>query len=297
MFWDVLLDALIDTAKIVPVLFVVYYLIEILEYKNALRVYNSKLLKGKISPVMGALVGSVPQCGFSVVTTDLFNKGSVSIGALVAVYIATSDEAIPIMFANVKTVPMMLLLIGIKIAYAIVIGYIVSALYRVLFKKKLASQPEHEHHEDEHDEEEHHLHGGCCHHDVESQSFDWQHPLFHCIKIALFILAVNIFFGCLTEIWIGEERLNAFLCASKYAQPILAVIIGLIPNCASSVVLTELYIAGGLKFSALIAGLCVNAGIGLIVLLRGNKSIGVKIFVLTTLIVSSLIIGYALIFI
>lgn len=291
MFWDVFLDSLIDTAKVVPVLFVVYYLIEILEYKNALRVHNSKILNGKASPVVGAALGSVPQCGFSVVTTDLFNKGSVSVGALIAVYIATSDEAIPLMFANIKTVPMMLLLILIKIVYAIIVGYIAALLYKVIFKKPMV---EHEHVEDD---EEHHLHGGCCNHDVESSSFDWQHPLFHSIKIAAFIFVVNIFFGCLTEIWIGEERLIAFLDSSKYFQPVLAILVGLIPNCASSVVLTEFFIEGGLKFGALVAGLCVNAGIGLVVLLKGKKPIKVKIFIISVLLASALIIGYSLIFI
>lgn len=293
-FWEVVLDSLIDTAKVVPILFVVYYIIEILEYKNAIKVHHSSLLNGKASPVAGALVGSIPQCGFSVVTTDLFNKGSVSVGALIAVYIATSDEAIPLMFANIKTFPMMMLLIGIKIVYAIIIGYIAGLLFKLMLKKELKAQNTAEH--QDHDEELQ-VHGGCCHHEVESKSFDWQHPLFHCVKIALFILFVNILFGCLTDIWIGEERLNAFLNGSKFLQPILAVLIGLIPNCASSVVITELYIAGGLKFGAMLAGLCVNAGLGLVILLRGERSVKVKAFVLSVLIVSAIAIGYALIWI
>ena len=292
MFWDVLLDAIIDTAKILPLLFIVYYLIELIEYKWAINFQNNKLLKGKASPVVGSLIGCVPQCGFSVISTDLFSKNSISVGALIAVYIATSDEAIPIMFSKPSLIPWMLLLIGIKIVAGIGFGYLAILLYKLIFKNKnkVEEVPEKEHEENEHvDLIEH---GGCCHHHVETKSFDWLHPLLHCLKISAFILIINIIFGCVTEIWIGEENLTNFLNSSIYFQPLFAVLIGLIPNCASSVVLAELFTIGGLSFGALIAGLCVNAGLGLVVLLKQNKNWKQNLFIILTLISSGLILGY-----
>lgn len=291
-YFEVMLDALIDTAKILPLLFVVYYLIELFEYKNAKKFNENKFLKGKLSPIFGSLIGSVPQCGFSIVSTDLFTKGSISVGALIAVYIATSDEAIPLILANPTKILWLLLLIGIKIVYAIVIGYFAIALYNIVFKK---NKPIHT--EAEHDSHEVVADHGCCHHDMETKSFDWLHPMLHCLKIGAFILIVNILFGFITDIWVGHENLQAFLNANKVWQPILALLVGLIPNCASSVVLTQLFLEGGLAFGALVAGLCVNAGLGLVVLLKQNKNWKENLFIILVLIISGLAIGYGLIFI
>ena len=328
-YWDVILDALIDTAKLLPLLFIVYYIIELIEYKYALKFQNNKFLKGKASPVIGALLGCVPQCGFSVVTTDLYSRRSVSIGALIAVYIATSDEAIPLMISNPDSILWLLALIGIKIVLAILIGYLAMYLYKVIFrrKKEYVSQNNHnekvvedDHSHNENDKEDIHneqtsgvvlegnvgeinaetqsdVHGGCCHHHVGKKTFDWLHPLLHCLKISAFILVINLLFGFITEIWIGEEALTNFLASSLHWQPVLAIIIGLIPNCVSSVVITELFLMGGLSFGSLVAGLMVNAGIGLIILLKQNKNWKENLFIFLMLIIPSLIAGYALNFI
>ena len=328
-YWDVILDALIDTAKLLPLLFIVYYIIELIEYKYALKFQNNKFLKGKASPVIGALLGCVPQCGFSVVTTDLYSRRSVSIGALIAVYIATSDEAIPLMISNPDSILWLLALIGIKIVLAILIGYLAMYLYKVIFKRKKEYVSPNNHNEkvveddhshNENDKEDIHneqtsgvvlegnvgeinaetqsdVHGGCCHHHVGKKTFDWLHPLLHCLKISAFILVINLLFGFITEIWIGEEALTNFLASSLHWQPVLAIIIGLIPNCVSSVVITELFLMGGLSFGSLVAGLMVNAGIGLIILLKQNKNWKENLFIFLMLIIPSLIAGYALNFI
>ena len=325
-YLEVMLDALIDTAKILPLLFVVYYLIELFEYKHSKKFSENKFLKGKLSPLFGSLIGSVPQCGFSIVSTDLFTKGSISVGALIAVYIATSDEAIPLILTNPSQILWLLLLMGIKIVYATVIGYIAIGLYNLIFKKhkpvhvEVAPEQvidEHDSHQEHneavnmesaqaevaqenHAEQKHghHTGHGCCHHDVETKTFDWLHPLLHCLKIGAFILVINILFGFITDIWVGRERLTAFLQSNKYLQPILAVLIGLIPNCASSVVLTQLFLQGqGFRFGALVAGLCVNAGLGLVMLLKQNKSWKENLFIISVMIVAGIAIGYALIFI
>lgn len=284
-FWDVLLDSLIDTARLVPILFIVYFLIEFLEYKNVFKFQNSKLLKGKASPVMGSIFGSVPQCGFSVVSAELYSERKISIGALVAVFIATSDEALPIMLSNYKAIPALLCLILTKIVFSILVGYLTMFLYGKIFKNNTNETSA----QISHDE---HLHA-CCHHDLEDEKFDWKHPLIHCIKITLYIFIINVLLGTII-MFVGEPNLIAFLNSSEVFQPLFAIIIGLIPNCASSVVLTELFLKGGLSFGSIVAGLSVNAGIGLIVLLKENKNKKENLFVILTLIISSLIVGYGL---
>ncbi len=305
--WETLLDALIDTLKVLPLLFIVYMLLEFLEYRGVMKFEHSKFLKGKASPVFGSLFGCVPQCGFSVISTDLYSEKKISIGALIAVYVATSDEAIPIMIAEVDAIPQMLLLIAVKIVMGIVIGYLAMFLYGKIFKNnenavtvsaenlKSSEKVNTENHEqDELKTEEHkHISHGCCKHDLEQQRFDWLHPILHCLKISAFILIVNIILG-VAIYYITEERLIAFLEKSSAFQPLFAVIIGLIPNCVSSLVITELFLAGGLSFGSIVAGLSVNAGLGLVVLFKQNKNWKENLFIILMLIIPSLIIGYGI---
>ena len=157
----------------------------------------------------------------------------------------------------------------------------------------------HSHEEnDDHDHEDHeheHIHA-CCHHDINDNKFDWKHPLVHCAKISLYIFIVNLVMGGLVAL-IGEDRLISFLSSSSLLQPLFALIVGLIPNCASSVVLTELYMLGGLSFGAIVTGLSVNAGIGILVLFKQNKNLKENLFIIAMLIIPSLIVGYALHFV
>ena len=305
-FFHVVLHSLIDTAKLIPIFFVIYLLIEFLEYKNIFAFEKSKLLKGKISPAMGSLFGSVPQCGFSIISSELYSKQKISIGALVAVFVATSDEAIPIMLANYESIPAMIALIATKIILACIIGYIIMFAYSKIFKQKTISvelaepignsehQDEHVHdeHDEHHDESENHIYA-CCKHDLEDQKFDWKHPVIHCLKISLFIFIFNLIFSMIVET-IGEENFANFLTSSKDFQPIFAVLIGLIPNCASSVVLTELFLINGLSFGAIIAGLSVNAGLGFIVLFKENKNKKENLFIILSITILSIIFGYIL---
>ena len=304
-FLHIILHSLEETVKILPILFLIYFLIELLEYKNVFKFENSKMLKGKAGPVMGALFGTVPQCGFSVISSELYSKRKISIGALIAVFVATSDEALPLMLSNYKAIPSLLLLIAVKIVMAIVIGYLAMFLYGKIFKfdksKNNTNKIEkndienHEHNDDHDDHDEHHeehIHA-CCHHDLQDNLFDWKHPLVHCLKITLYIFIFNVFFGTFVEL-VGKDNLITFLGINHILQPLLAVLIGLIPNCVSSVVLTELYLAGGLTFGSIVAGLSVNAGLGLIILMKDNKNKKENLFIILSLIIPSLIFGYIL---
>jgi hypothetical protein len=230
------------------------------------------------------MFGSVPQCGFSVISAELFSERKISIGALIAVFIATSDEALPIMLSNYKAIPALLCLIGVKILFSLVVGYLTMFLYGKLFKKQPKSH--------KHEKHEEHIHA-CCHHDLEDDKFDWKHPVVHCLKIALYIFLINIVFGTIL-MFVGEDNLIKFLNSSSIFQPLFAILIGFIPNCVSSVILTELYLAGGLTFGSIVAGLSVNAGLGLIVLFKENKNKKENLFILLTLIISSLLFGYGL---
>ena len=299
-FLHVLLHSLLDTAKLLPVLFVVYFLIEFLEYKNVFKFEKSKLLNGKASPAIGALFGSVPQCGFSVISAELYSERKISIGALIAVFIATSDEALPIMISDYKSIPALLCLLLSKIIFGIIVGYFTMFLYSKFFNKNIHKHSEKEFHNDEghHEKNEHHeehLHA-CCHHDLKENKFNWKHPLIHCLKIFVYIFIINVIFGTII-MFVGEDRLVSFLNSSNIFQPLLSIAIGLIPNCVSSVVITELYLMGGLSFGSIVAGLSVNAGLGLIVLFKENKNKKENLFIILSLIISSLIIGYGLHFI
>lgn len=305
-YWEVLQEACLDSLKALPILLTVYFLIELIEYKWANKLHNNHFLRGKASPVLGALVGSVPQCGFSVVATDLFTHGIIPIGTLIAIFVSTSDEALPLLLAHPDSWLSVVILIVAKIVIAVVVGYLANAVYRLLYRRpafmielscRHATQHVHVEAEHEHEQEEnkhaHELRDGCCHHHVDGKHFNWKHPLLHSLKILLFIFLVNFLFGCIADIWVGEDNLKAFLSGSVWLQPLLAVLVGLIPNCAASVVLTEFYLIGGLRFGALLGGLCVNAGLGLIFLLRHKKLWREKIFVIGWLISISVLTGYA----
>lgn len=295
-FLNVLLDSLKDSAIILPVLLAVYFLIELIEYKQVNKFEKMKMLNKKTSPIIGSLFGSLPQCGISVVSTDLYTKKKIGIGTLIAVYIATSDEAIPILLSNPSAIKSVLPLIFIKIIVAILFGYLAQFVYDYFRLKRskeiiISAEESDEHHHD------HEQHVGCCKHDIDDKKYNWKHPLLHSLKIILVIFIINVILGCIIEFGFkGEENLAKFLSENSiYAlQPVLAMLIGFIPNCASSVVLTELYTVGGLSFGALFAGLTVNAGLGLVLLFKENKNIRENIYIISCLIIASMSVGYLL---
>ena len=304
---DVLLDATLDTLKMVPILLVVYYLIEILEYKKVIKLGNSSIFKGKASPVFATLFGIIPQCGFSVIATDLFTQGNLTVGALIAIYIATSDEALPMMLSNVSNPQIlldMLLLIAVKIVFAISAGYLVQFIYNRLFKEPVTK--------DEYDEpfslevnqgaranrfvekdKTINMSCNCSYCSGNSTKFVWQNPIFKTLRIALYVFVINLILGTII-MFIGEDKIAEFLQSSYAVQPIFAVLVGLIPNCAASIILTELYIEGGLTFGSIIAGLSVNAGLGMLFLLKNGKDVKKNVFIIGSLIALALIVGYAI---
>ena len=264
---------------------------------QAIKFEKLKFLNNNKAPLFGAMFGILPQCGFSVIATDLFAKRKLGVGALIAVYVATSDEAIPIMLSNMSSWKAVLPLLIAKLVIAIIVGYISQLIYDKIFIKEKFLVLESHHEDEEHDEEQEEKSHGCCHHGVSHNKYDWKHPLLHSFKIILTIFIINIVLGCIIEYGFkGEENLANFLSKNGVfaIQPLVAMLIGFIPNCASSVVLTELYLVGnnGLSFGSLLAGLIANAGLGLILLFKENKRLKENMFVIITLIISSLAFGY-----
>ncbi len=252
-----LTHALLDTLKITPFIFIIYLVIEYFEHKNNTALSHTLMKSGKFGPLCGALLGSVPQCGFSVIASDLFSKKSISLGSLLAIFIATSDEAVPIILATPSKASFVIWLIATKLVIAIVFGLLIDAFYNA------KSHTEHCHIEEKHE----HFHGNC-------ESCDGgilKSALVHTVKLFLFIFIANLIFGFAIEM-LGEERLSQLLLKDTFFQPLISALIGLIPNCSSSVLLTQSFISGAISFGALIAGLCSSAGVGLLLLFKRNKN-------------------------
>ena len=293
-----------DSIIILPFLFLVYVLIEVVEMYSVSTIKSRHMLRGKYSPLLASSLGLVPQCGFSVVATDLYAKKYISMGTLLAVFIATSDEAIPIMLSNPKTAIMLLPMLAIKFVVAMLVGYGVYFIEKVWLKKNHAGIEEnHEEHHDHHDDNDDHSDiesVGCCGHNLGEQKTKLQrfllHPLIHSLKIIAFIFVVNLILETVLH-FVGEEQLAEALGVNTLYQPLVSALIGLIPNCASSVAITQLYVSGALSFGACMAGLTANAGVAYMVLFKDKKNIKKNLSSMGIMYVISVLVGFATIWI
>lgn len=258
--WDVLLDALIDTAKMLPFLFLAFLLMEFIEHKAGDKLADFlRKLGGKtaLGPAAGAVIGCVPQCGFSVAASNLYAGRVITVGTLIAVFLSTSDEAVPVLLAHPEMIGSIWKLIAVKIVVAVIAGAAADLIVKV-FKI---------HTEGESIEDMCTETGcGCGEHGI------WYSALKHTVNIIIFILIVNILLGIVMA-FVGNETMEKFLGSMGVLQPFAAGLVGMIPNCAASVLITELYAEGAISFGTAAAGLCTGAGIGLAVLFRTNKNI------------------------
>ena len=266
IFWD----ALNDSLRTVPLLLFIYIGIELLEYKFGDKIRQWVAKAGKSGPVIGALAGGFPQCGFSVVATALYNQRLVTIGTLLAVYLSTSDEAIPIILSRPESVHLIWPIIGVKVLIAIIAGFVID----FIFKKEQTKIINHiESVESGHDNKNHHHEivldeVACCGHSTSCTSKKFSikeifwHPIMHTINIFGFV------FG--TTLIINYLLLNFEL--SAFDNVFITALIGLIPNCDASVTITELYLNGTIGFASTIAGLSASGGLGLLILWREEKN-------------------------
>lgn len=247
----VLLHGFIETLKTVPFLFIAYLLMEFIEHKASAKMEGSLKKIGKAGPAIGSALGVIPQCGFSASASNLYTAGLITEGTLIAVFLATSDEAIPLLLGHAEARGDIWLLLLCKIGIGILAGFTIDFIYKKLKVQKATVDL-------------------CQDCGCEEDGGILKPALKHTLKISLFILIVNIILGFAMEL-IGFERLSTLLLSGHLAQPFVTALIGLIPNCAVSVALTELYIEGALSFGSAVAGLCSGAGVGLTVLFKANK--------------------------
>ena len=286
---EIITETLIDTGKLVPFLAAIYFVVGFLEYRYGDRISHVLRDLGTLGPVMGALLGCIPQCGFSVVASALYVKRVISVGTLLAVFLSTSDEAVPVLLSMPDKAKVVGVLIAIKVVIAIAAGVGVDYVIRVC----RAAKPK-EATADVSGVVEVKEHAGCCAHGLDGRPSKVQalllHPLRHIAKIFGFLLLLTLVLNFLVE-RIGPDKIGAVLLQGSIFQPILASLIGLVPNCFASVLLAELYAKGSISFGALVAGLCAGGGIGILVLIKENKDFKDTVFLIGLLLTVSIVSG------
>ena len=256
---DVILDTLIDGIKLVPFLFIAFLIMEYLEHKTSSK--TEKIIKksGSWGPLMGGLLGIFPQCGFSTLAANLYSARIITMGTLIAVFLSTSDEMLPILISEAAPISVILQILSIKLVISIIAGFIVDSVMRNIKSKKDQNVAETVSHICEHE------HCDCEHGIVKSS-------IKHTINIFAFILLITFVINTLIYV-IGEENISNFISNYPTLGIMLCGIVGFIPNCASSVVITELYLNNLISMGAMIAGLLVGSGGGILVLFKTNKHV------------------------
>ncbi len=270
----VLTHALLDTLKTVPFLFLAYLLMEYIEHKASDKMGAAMKRIGKGGPAIGSALGCIPQCGFSASASNLYTAGIITEGTLIAVFLATSDEALPILISNADAAGAIWKLLLCKLGIGILAGFTIDL---ILKKMKVQKVPVDICEDCGCDEDEGIL----------------KPALKHTLLITAFVLIINIVFGFAIH-FLGEERLGALLLSDKLIQPFITALIGLVPNCAISVMITNLYVEGALSFGSAVSGLCSGAGIGITVLLKTNKSKKENLRIIATLYGISAVFGFVL---
>ena len=270
---DAILDAVMDSLKLLPFLFLTYLLMEYLEHKTSEKSKNAIKKSGKFGPVIGSLLGAVPQCGFSVSATNLYAGRVITLGTLIAIYLSTSDEMLPILISSGTNIGLIIEILIVKILIGMIVGIAIDLIYKNTKKAQ-----------------EEHIHDLCEHEHCHCEDGILKSSAIHTMQIFVFILIVSIAFNIVLTL-IGEDNLSMFLSNNKLLAPLLACLIGLIPNCASSVILTEAFTGGIIGIGTLIGGLLVNSGLGLMVLFKVNKNIKENIKIVSLLYIVGVLSG------
>ena len=264
--WDAILDSLIDTVKLIPFLLITYIIMEFIEHKTSHKTKHAIKKSGHFGPLICGILGVVPQCGFSAAASSLYSARIITLGTLIAVFLSTSDEMLPILISEAVDVRIILSILGIKLVIAVIVGFIIDLFFRKKFETS---------------EDEPEIKDLCEHEHCHCEHGIFKSALKHTINITLYIFIISLVLNIIIY-FIGEDNLAHILNSTPIIGPIIASLVGLIPNCASSVIITQLYLSKVLNFATMIAGLLVNTGVGLLILFRTNKDLkeNIKITVL-----------------
>lgn len=275
--WDVILETLIDSVKLIPFLFITYLIMEWIEHKTKEKTKETIQKSGKWGPLIGSILGIFPQCGFSVSATNLYAARVITLGTLIAVYLSTSDEMLPIFLSEAVPMETILKILGIKLLIGMVAGFIIDFVLRIKNKNK----------------EEHKIVDLCEKEHCHCEDGIVKSALTHTLHITIFIVLVT-FIVNIVIYFIGEDAIGGFLMNQPILGPIVAGLLGLIPNCASSVILTQMYLENVISSATMIAGLLVGAGVGIAVLFKTNKGIKENLKIVTLLYAIGIISGIIL---
>ena len=276
---SIILDTLLDTVKLVPFLFVAFLIIEYVEHKLSSKTENIIKKSGKYSPLLGSLLGLIPQCGFSVVATNLYITRIISLGTLIAIYLSTSDEMLPIMISHNVDIKIIILILLCKFVIAFIFGYLID----FIFRKKRNDDKIYDICHDEH--------CGC----EESDNL-FKSSLIHTIKTVIYLLIITFIINLLFT-YVGEQYLSNLLYKNRLIGPLIASLIGLIPNCGASIMITELYLSNTISFASTLSGLLTSSGVALLVLFKSNKNFKENLSILATLYFIGVIVGLLIEFI
>ena len=278
---EIILDAILDTAKLLPFLYLTYLLMEYLEEKAQAHTVELVRRTGRLGPLAGGLLGILPQCGFSAAGSGLYAGGVITLGTLLAIFLSTSDEMLPIFISETVPAGTIVKILITKAILAMITGFALDALNRLRHRKQKG-------------EVHRHIHDLCeqdhCHCE-EGNIF--LSALRHTVQIVLFIFLISVAIGLLIHV-AGEDALAGFLGNRPGVGVLLAGLVGLIPNCAASVTITELYLNGILSAGQLMSGLLVGAGMGLLVLFRSHRNLKKNLQIVTILYLSGVFWGYLL---
>lgn len=259
---EIILDTLLDSLKIIPFLFIAFLIIELIEHKLTNKNKEIITKSKKIGPIIGSLLGVIPQCGFSVMATNLYITRIITLGTLISIYLSTSDEMLIIMLSKKVEITLILKILLIKIFFGIIYGVIID---KILNNKK--EKENYQICDEEHCE---------CSHGIILSS------LKHTIHIIIFIFIVTLILNIIIT-YIGEDYLTKIFLTNTIFGPFITSLIGLIPNCSASVILTELYLNSSISLGSLIGGLLTSSGAAILVLIKNNKNIKENISIILLL--------------
>lgn len=259
--------SLLDSVKLLPFLFLTYLLMELLEHKTGGKARERIKNAGKIGPLWGGLLGVMPQCGFSAAASSLYAGRVITVGTLLAIYLSTSDEMLPILISESVPAAVIIKILAVKVIIACISGFIVEAVYVGFFHKK---------------EKEMDIHVVCEEEHCSCEDGVMKSAVKHTIKIFFYIFLITVVLDLAIH-GIGEDTLAGIFSSVPVVGQLAAALVGLIPNCASSVVITELYLGGIISAGAMMSGLLVNAGVGVMILFRLNRDIKQNVGIIGTL--------------